>query len=200
MAAVLCFAGEEEEPTLGSLLVQIDRNLDTLYWFLGSYPPSFSDKREKKAVMDKFFLVENELAMVDSFFPGNTGIKCRLGDFYQMGYNLNLRNSWARAEANFRMALRMDSVCYRAHLGLGHLYATTGLQYGMAAEKELLYVLASPDSGLLMRAYADLAALSYDRKDLPKAKIYLEKYFDLSQDSMSLKLIDAIDVLINKKK
>jgi len=178
----------------------VDLNIDTLKYYLGSYPPNIKTDTEKKFVNHKFSQVEKLLIDLNNIYPNNPKVLVRLGDLYQLGHNFDLEDSWIKAEHYLKEAIKLDSSFYYAHWALGHLYVTTDIKYAKDAEKELLIVLNSSKEDLKIRTYIDLTFSMYYQARFSEAKEYLEKYIAVTHDGSVDKLLKIINEKLEKSK
>ena len=196
----LQFCLPQQSNQLDLKLSEVDKSLNKLDYYLGSFPPNTKDDNEKIQVEKMFKRIENSLLNLDKSYPKNKEIKIRLGELYQDGHNMDLDNSFEKSESNFKQAIQIDTSFYKAHNELGVLYVNTDIKYAKDAEKEFLIALKSPDKDIQTSTYSSLAFSMYYQGRFPEAKSYIEKYISISKDTTATKMLKIINSMIEKNK
>ncbi len=178
---------------------EINNNIKDLFHYAGVYPPQYKNENEKNNANKLFVDTEKQLIQLKDTNKEDYEIYIRLGDLYQAGHNMNIKESWNKSEYYFKKALSLKPEEGYAYYGIGHLYVTTNIEFAKQAEVYLLKALKFGNDDLKIIVYADLAFAKYYQGNFKEAKEYLLKYLKYRNEPSSNKLLKIINEKLEQK-
>ncbi len=127
----------------------IDKDLRYLEQHLDAYPPQVENDGQLKEVRAVYKRVEKVLLALDKKAGKDAKLKCKIGNFYRMGHNLDEEGAWEKSERYLKQAIAIDGKEYEAYYLLGCLYVNSDVALAPKAEKLFQFVRenASGDLG-----------------------------------------------------
>jgi tetratricopeptide (TPR) repeat protein len=155
LLSIICFASFSFSQS------EIDTNISYLEQFIGVYPPQVKDQNQLNQVKKIYKETEKQLIELDKKNKNDAKLKCKIGNLYRLGHNLDEKKAWEKSEQYFNEAVKIDSTEYEAFYLLGCLYVNSDVKLAPKAEALFLLVKCKTTGELQMQALWGLCISSW---------------------------------------
>jgi hypothetical protein len=172
-ALALLLAALQTAPTT-TPTAAIDDGLSTLSEIADSYPPRLEGVEQRRSAEALWHSLEAQLLAAVRADPNDYSSCLRLGDLYRMGHNLDIEDSWSKAEEQRKQAIRLRPTEPLAHFLLGQHYA--GSAYPSQAKVELVRALELADEDLRPAIHHQLIVSCYQLNEFADVVRYASAF------------------------
>ncbi|MFL6260907.1 MAG: hypothetical protein ACJ76Y_14455 [Thermoanaerobaculia bacterium] len=161
----------------------LDTDLAKLQAVADSYPPEIGTPADRSRVEALWKSVEARLLQA----PHGFETELKLGNFYRMGHNLDVKGAWDKAVAHLNEAARLRPDSPLPLTMLGAHYSGSGHAADAVAPLQRALTLSGdqPAPGI----YANLAFAYYQLGESEKVVRYATAYLKTNPDSSVMKLL-----------
>jgi hypothetical protein len=124
-------------------------------------PPRVKDKPDLERLRSLWRRAVKAMEAQRSGFPDDPRVLRRLGECYRMGHNLDLDDTWERAEAFLLRSQALDPDDPETAISLGALYADTDFENGAVAEAQFRLALPHARKDQLPQVWWGIAVSLY---------------------------------------
>lgn len=172
----------QENNDFAHRFIEMKIRLDSLALFADSYPPNVEDSMTLVKVTAFFNSLSVDMESLSAEYPDSAEVKYSLGKLYRMGHNLDIKDSWKKAEKNLKKSISLNPDFPGSYFMLGLLYVNSDITLASKAEslfrKALKLSAENPDPYI----FQGLTFAYYYQREYRDALLAIEEFLKLKPD------------------
>lgn len=154
----------------------IEAEMNSLNRYIGSYPPRFSDEKQRELIYQQWLSL---LAEAEAYSRLNTGSEESLhllSELYRQGHNLDVRSSTEHAAKNIDLCLDGYDKSILCNFSAAYFYLSIGPDYLDKAEKSLSFLKQHYSPELNSAVEENYVFLYLYRQDVVSARKQIDSF------------------------
>ncbi|WP_444935479.1 hypothetical protein ACJJIW_13885 [Microbulbifer sp. JMSA004] len=179
-----------DSPTMS--FSEIRQSILKLNQFIGGYPPSFTNEKERELIYRKWLVLVSEAEAFYTVHNGSEESLYLLSELYRQGHNMDVEGSAEKAFNNLSACLHTFKKSVMCNFSASYFYLSIGPAYLDKAELSLSILKEHFSPNLNSEVESGYVFLHIYHQDIPKAKQQIDFFIQKFPNSSRVAMFENI--------